>query len=235
MVDESTVAPHGRDSNGVPLAPFGLTRAGHPRKTAAGRPRKTGGSAPRRKSAARKPRSSAQPRSYVEGVAGLLQMAAFGLQMAGRTRPVFSADAAAIALHGEGVAIAVDDLAQENPEIAAVLDRFLKAGPYGALLTAVAPMAFQLLANRGVLAPGMMGTVDPGHLVREAQFQAEQMMQHQAAQAASPAPAPVFPSPADLADIPESAWVDEPSAAGDPLDPGNIPAEWSEHGAPAGG
>lgn len=36
-MDEKTVAPHGRDENGVPKAPFGYTQDGNPRKSNRGR------------------------------------------------------------------------------------------------------------------------------------------------------------------------------------------------------
>jgi hypothetical protein len=80
-------------------------------------------------------------------------------------RPVFAADAAAITIHAPNIAEALDQLANERPEIAAILDRVLQVGPYGVLIAAVAPLALQLLANHEALPPGAMGTVPPTTLI----------------------------------------------------------------------
>jgi hypothetical protein len=80
-------------------------------------------------------------------------------------KPVFAADAAAITIHSENIAEALDQLAHERPEIAAVLDRVLQVGPYGVLIAAVAPLALQILANHGAVPAGVMGTIPPGTLI----------------------------------------------------------------------
>lgn len=98
---------------------------------------------------------------YTEGVTQLLSMPAAMLGVIGsqtNNLPLV-ADAAVINHYAPQVATAVNDLAQERAEVAAVLDRVLKAGPYAALIGAVVPMAIQILANHKVVPAGIAGTM----------------------------------------------------------------------------
>lgn len=98
---------------------------------------------------------------YTEGVTQLLSMPAAILGVVGsqtNNLPLV-ADAAVVNHYAPQVASAVNDLAQERPEVAAVLDRVLKAGPYAALMGAVVPMAMQILANHKILPAGVGGTM----------------------------------------------------------------------------
>lgn len=102
---------------------------------------------------------------YREGIEGLLQLPAAALAVVGSqtdkqghlTHPEFLADASAIADAAPKIASAVSDLANDRPEVAAVLDKILKVGPYGALITAVLPLAAQILTNHRVIPAGLLG------------------------------------------------------------------------------
>lgn len=96
---------------------------------------------------------------YRPGLEGLGQMAAFALSF--KSPP----DAAAVLMHTPDIAAALNDLAQQKPEVAAVLDKILAAGPYGAILSAVVPLVVQVLVNHGKVGPGLMGTVSPEELL----------------------------------------------------------------------
>lgn len=98
---------------------------------------------------------------YTEGVTQLLSVPAAILGVVGsqtNNLPLV-ADSAVINHYAPKVAEAVNDLAQERPEVAAVLDKVLKAGPYAALMGAVVPMAIQILANHKVIPAGIAGTM----------------------------------------------------------------------------
>ena len=121
------------------------------KKTAAAPAKKTA-AAPR----GRKPKKP----DYTEGINGLFQLVSVPLAF---TAP---ADAYAVAAHGPNISKAVNDLAQERPEVAAVLDKVLKVGPYGALLGAVIPLAVQIMHNHNVI-PEQMATQLGAHPKRE--------------------------------------------------------------------
>ncbi len=97
---------------------------------------------------------------YTKGITELLSIPAAVLGVVGmQTNNIpLVADAEVISRATPAIASAVNDLAQERPEIAAALDRILKAGPYAALIGAVVPMAAQILANHKVIPAGIMGT-----------------------------------------------------------------------------
>jgi dTDP-4-dehydrorhamnose reductase len=57
------------------------------------------------------------------------------------------ADGYAIKHHGANIAKAVNDLAQNKPEVAMALERLGQSTPYAALVMAVVPLALQLAAN----------------------------------------------------------------------------------------
>lgn len=114
------------------------------------------------KSATSTPRKKkAYGTDYTEGVTQLLSMPAAILGVVGSqtSNLPLVADAAVINHYAPKVAEAVNDLAQERPEVAAVLDKVLKAGPYAALMGAVVPMAIQILANHKVIPAGIAGTM----------------------------------------------------------------------------
>lgn len=147
-----------------PAAPYGRRADGTPRSKPGRRPgQKSGTGTPRRQST----RATTPPTltDYKTPILGLMQIPAGALAIAGMQKPVFLADSAAITIHAEPIATALDQLAQERPEVAAVLDRILQVGPYGVLIAAVAPLALQILANHNVLPGGHMGTVPPQQLV----------------------------------------------------------------------
>lgn len=143
------------------------------------RRRRTGARAPKPGAATPKSKTQKYQTDYRKGLNGMLQLASFPLVMLGTQKPAFLADAAAIGEHGPGVVDAVNDLAQEDPRLAAVLDKILGMGPYGALIAAVLPLAAQLLANHKIIPAGVakaLGAKDPdvlvAKLVREMQEQA---------------------------------------------------------------
>ena len=155
-VNDDPEAPHGREEDGTPKAPNGHGPDGTPKKLP-GRPSSASAKAPKAP-AARKP-SAKKGTSYREGILGLIQMPAAGLALAGMKKPALAADAATITAHAPGLADALDAVAQEQPAVAAVLDRVLSVGPYGLVLAAAMPMALQLLVNHKILPPGLGGTV----------------------------------------------------------------------------
>jgi hypothetical protein len=116
---------------------------------------------------------------YRPGILGLIQLPAGVLAIAGLNKPELAADAATLTVYAPGIAEAVNDLANERPEIAAVLDRVLAVGPYGALIAAVAPMALQILCNHDVVPSGILGTVPKealfAHMEAERKAQEEQL------------------------------------------------------------
>lgn len=114
---------------------------------------------------------------YRPGIMGMLQLPAGVLAFAGMNKPELAADAATVTIYGPNIAEALNELAKERPEIAAVLDRVLSVGPYGMVIAAVMPMVLQILANHGVLPSGLMGTVPKEalleHMANEAKAQEE--------------------------------------------------------------
>lgn len=114
--------------------------------------------APQRRSPAASKRGP-QAKDYRAGIEGLGQLAAGALLF------VSPADGAAVAFHTPPIASALNDLAKEDPRIAAILDRILQVGPYGALLAAIAPLVLQILCNHGKLPAGTMGAIPPDQLV----------------------------------------------------------------------
>lgn len=92
---------------------------------------------------------------YEEGLNAIFQMVSFGLTMAGDRNEMVLADGLAVAEHGPNISSALNQLAMEKPEIAAVLDRVLAAGPYGLVLASVAPLMMQVASNHGVKVPGV--------------------------------------------------------------------------------
>lgn len=129
-------------------APYGRFKNGKPRKSAPG--------GKRAKGAPRKAKAATQV-GYEEGINGIFQMGAFALAMAGTNNKVMLADSLALTEHGPNIASALNMLAMERPEVAAVLDKVLAVGPYGALVAAVAPLALQVVANHGLKVPGAVG------------------------------------------------------------------------------
>lgn len=124
-----------------------------------------------------RPKKTKNGTDYTEGIAGLLSLPATALYVAGTAGKepnlALIADANAIAIATPKIAVAVSDLANERPEIAAVLDKILKVGPYGALLTAVVPMVAQILANHKVIPAGIAGTKSAEDYLSEAMANAE--------------------------------------------------------------
>jgi hypothetical protein len=111
-----------------------------------------------------------QPQNRSQAVQGIFQSIAFPLVF------VYPADAAAIAMHAEPIGDAMAETAANDPKFAAILDRILKVGPYGALFAAVSPLALQLFANHGYIPEGFLGTIPKAEL--EASVQVPEMSEN---------------------------------------------------------
>jgi len=102
-----------------------------------------------------------QPPTYEVVALGLMQIPAMGLGMLSRFSPSFGLDSLAVTYHAPSVASAVAQVAVEVPQVADLLDRASRVGPYGALGVALMPLVLQLAANHGLMAPvpsmGIMG------------------------------------------------------------------------------
>lgn len=151
----------------VPLDRFGKpdrrTRAG---RAAAGLPPKP---APPNKGTGRRgaaattrkaPVAARGATDYRPGINNLGQMVAFGLSFAA------PADAAAIMVHTPPIAEALNNLAAVKPDVAAVLDRLMSAGPYGEIMLAVTPLIVQIMVNHHAIPAGLMGTSSPDDLIK---------------------------------------------------------------------
>lgn len=152
-------APYGRKADGTPKARPG-------RKPADGSaPRQT---APKPGRKATTPRARVAAPDYRAGIAGVLQVPTAALAMAGRFKPVLAYDAAAIAIHTPSIAEALNTLAQEEPRVAAVLDRVLAIGPYGAIVGVAVALTAQIAVNHKRLpaeAGAAFGAVEPDTLM----------------------------------------------------------------------
>lgn len=166
-------APYGRKADGTPKA-----KPGRPAGTPDGRPRTR--SAPRRTRVAAAPSRRAAPKQqkkqagtdYRPGIVGLMQLIAAPLMVAGLKSPACALDAATVTLHAEPIADALQETAEQVPQFAAVLDKVLSVGPYGALLAAALPLAVQVAANHQLIpAPvaAAMGALSPDELMAQMQ------------------------------------------------------------------
>ncbi len=140
-------APYGRKADGTPRQKPGRRPSGSPTS-----PRRPAGST--RRATGRKTTVDYRP-----GIIGMLQIPAFALGAAGQLNPALALDGAAISLHAPNIAEALNQLANENPAVAAALDRILQAGPYGAIIGACLPLAFQIAANHKAIPDGMARSV----------------------------------------------------------------------------
>jgi hypothetical protein len=170
-------APFGRKADGTPYkvdpsiytkrdANRGRSRSRAGRKAAPAPPKKT----------ASGPAAAPPSRGRVDyrpGIRGLIAIPVGALTAAGvsvpegRLRDALLADAATVDAFAAPLAEAGQLAADADPRVAALLDRVLQAGPYGAALAVGIQLAAQLAANHGWLKPGFMGTRDPRDLVAE--------------------------------------------------------------------
>lgn len=152
-LEKDDEAPYGRKSDGTPRR-----KPGPPPGTRTGNaiPK-----SPRNPGASRKPAASRRSTGtdYRPGILGILQLPAFALGAAGQLNPALALDGAAISMHAPNIAEALNDLAADNPTVAAALDRILSAGPYGAIIGACLPLAFQIAANHKAIPDGMVRSV----------------------------------------------------------------------------
>ncbi len=147
----------GKPEGSDPEAPFGRFANGKPRKRPKrGADTQPGLRAPSAPSARRGPgRPRAVKPSYADKVQGLLQLPAAALALAGTAKDsdALVADAATLSEYAGPLSQALGDLAESKPEFAAVLDKVLSVGPYGALLAVAVPMVLQVLANHKLMPP----------------------------------------------------------------------------------
>lgn len=146
-----------------------------------GRKKGSGGSSAGTDNVRAMPRKSAKKTAtggtdYRPGIEGIFQLVAVPLAF---TSPL---DAWAVGAHSPSIAEALNDLARERPEVAAVLDRILQVGPYGALIGAVLPLAAQIMTNHKKLPAEMAKTL--GAIPRETLIKAMKDHANEAAAAA---------------------------------------------------
>lgn len=147
-------APYGRNLDGTLLdkdgqpAPLGLRQDGKAKR----KPGPSKGTGPSSAKAVKKGASDYRP-----GILGVAQVPVAFLAGLGAAsgNDMFLADAQIIGMAAPGIAEALNDLAQENRQIAGALDRLMKVGPYSALSLAVLPMAVQIGVNHGIVPPGI--------------------------------------------------------------------------------
>jgi hypothetical protein len=169
-------------------APWGYKDDGTPYKVDPARYRKRDakrrGSTSKSKAATSKRKGS----PYKQDVLGLIQLVAAPVFVIGMRDDTFAADAVAIDMHAEPIADACAQIAEKNERFARALDKLAEVGPYGALIAAVAPLAFQVAANHGLVPVGLMGAKDPNDLATVLRGDVERMQADMTAD---------FPGPAD--------------------------------------
>lgn len=167
-LSEAELAPYGRDENGEPIAPYGLKVDGTPA-------RKRG----RQAGAAKQPsarRAKRQPKgSYANGIMALLGIPAMVCDMAAKATGniAFEADKATIVQMAPGFAQGMDEWAQQDPRVAAMLDKVIGVGPAAAVVSSLVFAGVQVAANHKVIpAAPQMGILSAEEKV--AAYHAEQ-------------------------------------------------------------
>ena len=136
------------------------------RRPAAGRERAEPSSA--RKQPTKPTQGVTEGKDYREGILGALQVPAAILAGLGTVHRPFLADSCTILATGPLLADALNDLAKEQSQVAAVLDYVVKMGPYSALVGAVGVMVAQFATNHKpalLVLTDKMGAVDPEQLI----------------------------------------------------------------------
>lgn len=163
------------DGNADPEAPYGRKADGTPKKKP-GPQKKTGATAPRApRPAARGPRKTSTRRSsvavgvdYTEAINGIGQLIALPLGLAGRANRKLAYDAATVVAFLPDVAAFGNELAQNEPRVAALLDKIVTVGPYGKGVALALGIGAQIAVNHGwipVEAGRTMGAMEPEQLM----------------------------------------------------------------------
>lgn len=107
--------------------------------------------------------ASAKTDAREEGLTGLAQIAT-GILIITKNY----ADAGAVDMHAAPIAHEIAVLAENDDRIANIVDRITAVGPYAALLTAVMPLALQILVNHDRIKPSAAGLMGGQVMSKEA-------------------------------------------------------------------
>jgi uncharacterized protein with beta-barrel porin domain len=132
---------------------------GAPAAPKEGKPRTAGASAASKGTLAAQNRQTARE----EGLNGLVQI---GSAVCIMTKNY--ADAGALTEHGPNVSHEIAALAEENENVANVIDKLTAMGPYAGLITAIMPLAIQLLINHDRIKPDAAGLMGANVMSKEA-------------------------------------------------------------------
>lgn len=162
-------APYGRNADGVPYKRPKEWRDKLAAKLAEGR-RTQSATAPPRKPAKKTTKAAASSApDYYAGAMALVQLPAVALTVAAKFKPELALDAAAVTLHAPNLAAAAAATAAADERFAAILDKALSIGPYGALLGAALGLGMQIAANHGAMpVVAEMGILSPEQLIEAA-------------------------------------------------------------------
>jgi hypothetical protein len=138
-------------------------------------PRQASGKTAAKVAAQKQADTAAKTGSREEAINGVFQLGHFGLILARQY-----ADAGALSMHGPAVSHEVAELANTNEKIAKTVDYFLEAGPYAGLITALMPLALQIMVNHklvkaehvaggGVVTPEALAAQTKAAMLRQAQ------------------------------------------------------------------
>ena len=191
--DESVVAPHGRDDQGVPLAPYGYTQEGNPRK--GNRGRRAGVAAPQKKAekntkvgARPKSRTKAQTKHQLMELVGELTAAvAKGADAAPVRARIGDRHAGAIMGHALIVQATASDvldgvilMSEKRPGLLAWMDKAEDAAPALLVAKGLATMAAAIVQNHLNPEPKLESAARSMVKVRAARY-AEEIEQEAAA------------------------------------------------------
>lgn len=158
LTEETTSDAPSSAPSAKPEAPLGYLADGvTPRKRAVYK--KSGGAKPKPAS-----RSKVDYRTTVDDLLTML-----ALPLTAVPNKAVTADGVALLRHSSSIAAALDTLAKDKPEVAAVLDKLATTSAYGGMVIAVLPLLLQVLANHMVVPVGIAGTVTPDELIASVQ------------------------------------------------------------------
>jgi hypothetical protein len=143
-------------------APYGRFANGKPRKSPPGSNVRGPAKVKRRRGPAAL--SDVAP-DYKAAASGVVTIIGALLGLAGRRRPAFLADSAAVMASKKELAEVGADLALTDVRIARWLEQIATATPLTKALDKLAPVVSQVLTNHGLAPVGTMGSVDPAKLI----------------------------------------------------------------------